>query len=227
MKANDHEPFVRAWTQAWELYGKPISPGAIQLAYDALQRFDLQAITRALTAHVNDPDSGQYPPKPADVVRLIEGRKEDRAQQAWTKVEGAMRRVGQYATVVFDDALIHAVIRDMGGWIDLCSVEEDELPFRAREFEKRYQGYLIRGSAGDYPKMITGRLDQTNQASGFGDKREKPILLGDPDRARQVYAGGSEGSGLQIMQVGDHLELMKKLYGPESEEERAVCGNTG
>ena len=43
------------------------------------------------------------------------------AQQAWSKVLNAVRRMGGDATVIFDD-LIHSVIDDMGGWVRLCEM---------------------------------------------------------------------------------------------------------
>lgn len=203
MQETDYEGFAKAWTRAWDLYGKPISSGAIDLSYEALQRYDLAAITRALTAHVNDPDTGQYPPKPADIVRLIDGRKEDRAQQAWTKVEHAARRVGHCASIIFDDPLIHAVISDMGGWIDICMTDEDELPFRAREFEKRYQGYLLGGRAPHYPRQLTGRIDQVNNATGYVDVKEPPMLIGDPEQAQAVLQNGGDGGALTFTRLSD------------------------
>lgn len=210
MQKSDYDNFVDTWTQAWDLYGKSLSPGAVMLAFNALMRYELKAITQALTAHVNDPDSGQFPPKPADVVRLIDGRKDDRAQAAWTKVEQTARRVGQYETVVFDDPIIHCVIQDMGGWIDLCMTAEDELPFKAREFEKRYQGYLLRGGVEDHAKKLTGRTDQTNQASGFGEQKQTPTLAGNAEKATAVHERGGDKQPVAFTKLGDN-EYVKQL----------------
>lgn len=215
MQATDYDNFVDAWSQAWDLYGKSLAPGAMELAFNALVRYDLSAITRALTAHVNDPDSGQYPPKPADIVRLIDGRKDDRAKAAWTKVEHAARRIGQYDTVVFDDPIIHAVIEEMGGWIDTCMTGENELPFKAREFEKRYQGYLLRGGVGSHAKQLTGRTDQVNHATGHIDRKEVPVMVGDADRAKLVYERGGSDGAVKFTRLGENEDIKRltELYG--------------
>ncbi|MEY1661567.1 hypothetical protein [Isoalcanivorax beigongshangi] len=73
MKPNDYPEFVALWTQVFELYGKRPSDGALDLTFSALSRFELSDIRRGLTAHVNDTQHGDFVPKPADIVRNIEG----------------------------------------------------------------------------------------------------------------------------------------------------------
>ncbi|NEU24520.1 hypothetical protein G4D57_23100, partial [Vibrio parahaemolyticus] len=69
MNPDDYPEFVTTWTQVSEVYGKSPSDGALDLIFSALKRYDLGAIKRALTAHVNDTKHGDFVPKPADIVR--------------------------------------------------------------------------------------------------------------------------------------------------------------
>jgi hypothetical protein len=85
--------------------------------------------------------------------------------------------------VVFDDARIHTVIQDMGGWVSLCETTVDELPFRGHDFQARYVGYVGQPLT-RYPRALTGRL------AGHG-KTEPPVFLGDVEKAQQVYQGGT------------------------------------
>lgn len=109
-----------------------------------MKPFDLAAVKDALNRHCVNPDNGQFMPKPADVVKLLQGSSQDGALVAWAKVDRAVRQVGTYSTVVFDDPIIHRVVQDMGGWVALGDKREKEWPFVAKEFENRYRGYPMR-----------------------------------------------------------------------------------
>jgi len=130
---------------------------------------------RSLNQLIVDPDVGQFMPKPADFVRYIEGNNETKALIAWGKVMRAIREVGAWESVTFDDAKIHAVILDMGGWIELCRKTIKELDFMAREFEKRYCAYQYRGDD-NYPERLTGKKEQIN--SYQNGAVVKPRLIG-------------------------------------------------
>lgn len=81
----------------------------------------------------------------------------DEARQAWDQVMGKIREIGSYDTVVFGNPIIHAVIRDMGGWVYLCGLNKRALFFRAYEFGKRYVEYQ-RQPAVCYPSVLKGRF---------------------------------------------------------------------
>lgn len=187
MQSTDLTEFTRVLSSVSSLYGKPMSKALMALYWAALQGFALAEVKRALQAHVNDPDSGQYMPKPADVVRFLQGDSRTQALLAWSGVVKAIREVGGYNSVVFDDPVIHAVIRDMGGWVMLCQVRVDELPFREREFTARYAGY-VGHAPGQYPQQLTGMLAHQNALGGFDV--EPPVCVGDPQKALQVYQQG-------------------------------------
>lgn len=203
MRNDEYDAFCSAWSAAHALYGRNVSDPVLRLAWLALRRFELPDITGALTRHVTDPDVGQYPPKPADIVRVIEGTRSSRGMVAWSVVERTLRSVGAYETVVFDDPLIHAVIRDMGGWIELARIEADELPFRAREFERRYQGYALRPPA-DYPRQLTGIAEGTNRAGGHAIG--PPVLIGDPARAAMAYRGGGDPAACAVTRIAGPVD---------------------
>lgn len=75
MTDNDFDDFAEAWAAAFELCsrGKLPSPGALSLAFEALQPYPLEQVTQALTRHVRDPDNGRFGLTVADVVRQIDG----------------------------------------------------------------------------------------------------------------------------------------------------------
>lgn len=187
MDKTDEQPFYDILSSIDGIYPKPIPEKSYQLWFDVLQRFDLADIRRGFTAHMNDTEAGQFLPKPADIIRHIQGGTGTRAQQAWTKVETAIRHVGPYPNIVFDDWIIHQVVVDMGGWIELNRVTDEELPFKANEFQKRYGGYILR-PRNDYSRELTGIAAHQNK----GKYAKEYVAIGSRDACRQVYLGGAE-----------------------------------
>lgn len=193
---NNHEQpsFIELLTGMAAVHNKNLSKAVIDIYWQALARFTLADVKHALQTHVNHPDGGQFFPKPADIIRLLEGSGSDKASTAWAKVEKAIARIGSYSSVVFDDSLIHAVIEDMGGWIKLCEKTAEKLSFNGLEFQKRYQGFLTTPPK-RHPKVLKGRVEADNARNGH--KVPPPIFVGDKIKARKVQAGGG-GRSLEI-----------------------------
>ncbi|HRL22808.1 MAG TPA: hypothetical protein PLP85_13655, partial [Alcaligenes sp.] len=84
-------------------YGKNTSRFALSVWWEAMVPFDFQAVRQALGAHCMNPDNGQFMPRPSDIVKLLRGSSQDSALLAWTKVDRAVRSVGVYRSVTFDD----------------------------------------------------------------------------------------------------------------------------
>lgn len=214
MTPSDYPAFVEAWSQVAEVYGKAPSDGAMNLIFNSLRRYDLNAIKQALTAHVNDTQHGDFLPKPADIVRHIEGDGDTRALSAWAKVEDAIRRVGPYETVVFDDPRTMAAIEEMGGWIKLCDVTDRDLPFKGNEFKKRYQGYISRP-----PERHPSKLLGMSEATNAGEHQEfvpEPRLVGNPQQCLAVMKQGAEAQP-GINRLSDALDGAAKQLTSKSE----------
>jgi len=208
MKKDDMPQFALRFAKLSEIYAKNISEFLIENYWEALQDFELEDVEEALSVHTNNPDCGQYFPKPADVVRFIEGSGETKALKAWTMVEKAIHQVGSYESVAFEDPLIHAVLEDMGGWVKLCSTTLEALPFRANEFQKRYMGFLIKKPE-RHPKYLAGLAEIDNAKNGFEIK--PPLLVGDAKKAEQVMLTGG-GRPLAIQTFSQAImDVMKQL----------------
>ncbi len=188
MQPNDRKNFVTLITGIADYYSKELSMTSIGLYWEGLKQYDYPAIERALWQHTQNPDSGQFMPKIADVTKVLQGRTEDQAQLAWSKVDGAVRRIGIWADVAFDDPIIHRVLHDMGGWVQINSRDEDGWPFVAKEFITRYRGFRISGQVPEYPKYLLGTASTHNAAEGLA----KPCvrLVGNQAAANQVISLG-------------------------------------
>lgn len=203
MNKSDFNEFTTLINAVSDFYGKSVSEIALSLWWNALKHFDLSAIREALSAHVRNPDNGQFMPKPADIIRLLGGTTTDSAMLAWSKVDKAVREVGTYRDIAFDDAIIHRVIYDMGGWTIFGTKTEDEWPFVAKEFQTRYRGYSISGVT-EYPKLLVGLANAHNRSEGH--KLQPTTLFGDAEKVKQVIANAKEIPS-QIRHVASVLEI--------------------
>jgi hypothetical protein len=218
MDAHDLPPFAKIMTGLGELYGKAVSELLIEIYWSALKRFDLNAIREALNAHVNNADTGKFMPKPSDVIWYIEGDTTAKAAKAWSKVIGAVEKIGQYDSVIFDDALIHAVIADMGGWVAICCTKEKDIAWVMRDFEKRYEQYLVHKPI-KYPRKLTGLLEVANRE--IGRKKSFPLLIGKEYDAIQVYLNGENYQHLRSrpLPIEEIKQVAAKISGLLTEPE--------
>jgi len=226
MTRSDFAEFAEIWTHACDLYDKRPADGVIDLVFAALQRYALADIRRALTAHINDPQNGRFTPKPADIIRHLDGDGDSNALRAWTMVEKAVRQIGIYQTVVFDDPKTMAAIHDMGGWLQLCAVTDKDLPFKANEFTKRYAGYRNRPPQ-SWPTKLIGLTESMN-AKEFPEFIPAPMLIGDKGKCLMVIEKGSEQNNLQVQKLEKNQlkrisELnLKALFGGKHEPDKST-----
>lgn len=199
MQNSEKKRFLTILTGVADYYKQELSPGVIALYWKGLEQFDIDAVEKALWDHTQNPDNGQFMPKIADLVRSMQGRTQDQAALAWAKVDSAVRRVGNYQDVVFDDPLIHRVVAEMGGWIWFGMQLEDEWPFIAKRFENMYRGYRVRAEAPEYQPILTGICSAQNQQRGF--QNQPPILIGNEEKAKQVMRMGVNKPLLGIRQM--------------------------
>jgi hypothetical protein len=214
MQAEQLDEFIEVLEAVAEQYNKPLSDGLKTLYWQGLKDYDYQAVTQALSRHIRNPDSGMFMPKIADIVKMLQGSTMDSAYAAWTKVDKAVRSVGTYSTVVFDDPIIHRVLQDMGGWMQLGTKAEDEWPFVAKEFENRYRGFKGKNESIEYPKQLCGIFEAHNTKEGF--KTEPPVLIGNKEQALLVAKGGTELPILQITRSDDTFKQLTAVIGEKN-----------
>ncbi len=181
--------FAELMTFLAQNFSTTLGPIDIENYWRFLRIFPLNDVERAIINYCRNPQGHAFMPRPGEIIAYIEGSGASQAMQAWSKVVKAVKDIGAYSSVVFDDALIHAVVQDMGGWIKICHCPENELPYRAREFEKRYIAYLINKPI-QYPEQLIGITDSKNTSCGF--KTNPQILIGNEVSAYKVYKNGQQ-----------------------------------
>lgn len=189
MTPTEKKDFTFLMINVAEIYNKKLSQPMLDIYWRCLEAYSFAQISMALKIHLLHPDHGQFMPKPADILRAINGNTGSQATLAWNKVLQSIRRVGSYESVVFDDPLIHLVIMDLGGWIALCQHDSKSLIFVAKDFEKIYSIYLQR-KPNSYPNKLIGQTEHKNKQAGFSHQELR--LLGEKNKALQVLQNGCD-----------------------------------
>ncbi len=221
MKQQHFDEFCELLDTVAEQYSKNMTPSLKMLYWQGLHDVDFEAVREALFRHIRNTDKdGDFMPKISNIRKMIEGSTEDSSMVAWSKVDKALRQIGTYQSVTFDDPLIHKVLQDMGGWIPLGTKTDDEWPFVAREFQTRYRGFKSRNQIPEYPSHLIGIAECHNSKEGH--RLDPPNLIGNVEKAKQVMNCGvgliefSDGVGLQRLQkdlntaVGNISEIKSK-----------------
>jgi len=179
---NQYDDFVDRLNAISDAVGsRRLTDMAISVYWQTLRDFELADISKALTQHMRNPDIGQFMPKPADIIRQIEGSGDERSLVAWTKLERAVTQVGPWKPIVFDDARIHVVIEEMGGLAVFNRATMDEWNILRSWFMKSYRATIQR-PVGAYTALLWAD----------GGNRAQMVFIGDEAKARQVLVGGGE-----------------------------------
>lgn len=182
MRPDERQAFGEFITSALGFWQQSVTPFAISVWWQACQGMELADVREAFTRHAMDADRGQWAPKPADLVRQVDGTGSDRALEAWGKVLEAMRRVGARESVAFDDPVIHSAVEDIGGWTAICRSEVDELQWLQKRFIEAY--IAAKRSKRAHPSKLMGEHEAENRLRGY--EPAPPVLIGDQAKAREV-----------------------------------------
>lgn len=207
MEDTDRKRFAELMGGLAQTFAADISARDMENYWRLLRSYSLNQVEQAIIGYCVSPEGHKFMPKPGEIIGALQGKRNEQSLLAWVKVTKAMRQVGAYKTVIFDDAIIHAVVADLGGWVRLCHLSDRELAFQQREFERLYACY-IQQPVRHYPRQLSGITDSVNAASGYAIQRP-PVLLGDTARAALVYQNGQETAGLpaQSLSVQKILQL--------------------
>jgi len=184
MQNKDFKKFMALLALVADTYSQPrLSEDAVKLYFKVLSDYSLDEVSQAIMEHIKQ---SPYMPKPADVIRILDGTVEDRASEAWYYVLKAIQQYGHYESVQFDNPAIHYAIERMGGWQKLCQLTEEELPFRERDFIKHY----IRGERmatwDKVPLRFMGKHEQDNVFNGWDDMIPDTVFIKTNDNVKKM-----------------------------------------
>ena len=186
MQVQDMEKFSQILSWVFAYYEKDLTDLTFEMYWNGLKDYSIDEVQTAFNAHMQHPEDGKWWPKVSDIIKNCKGGTQDNALRAWNEVETAIRKVGAYQDVVFHDPLIHQIIHKMGGWMALCDIpDEKSLVFKANEFKNAYRALYGTPAQQQPPIELTGIINAQN-AKIKGAKKAPPVLIGDPEKAKEV-----------------------------------------
>lgn len=185
MQARDHKQFAVMMATLAEVFndGKEVSKIKMEIYFKALEKYPIDHISGAISEMIK---SRVYPsfPKPAEIIQEINGKVENRSTEAWLQVLEAVRQIGNYQSVKFSDSVIHSVVQVMGGWPQLCMMENVEVKWRQKEFERLYE-VISSSRDGKHPDYLPGTFEIENFKKGF-DVKLTVVRIGFDKKPRMI-----------------------------------------
>lgn len=186
MNEKDEVRFLELFTGLCEVKNKKFSQVLLSVYFEALKEYSIEDVEKSIG---NSIKLGKYPviPQPVELIEYITGGSEsleDKAIVQASRVLNAVRQIGGYSSVCFDDPITNAVIKQaFSGWGKLCNdlIEQDEKWF-LKDFAKIYQTYS-RNNIRHNGRLI-GKQEQSNISHGYSVITPEIIYIGDVEKAK-------------------------------------------
>jgi hypothetical protein len=167
MKNEDKRAFFDLMMAAGEVYGREVTQPMAAIYFSAMATVSIEQVQAAMMAHMQNPDSGRFFPKPADLIKQMTGTTkqqdaaiEDRAAIAWACIERDIRRIGSYGTLKLEDKQALATVKAMGGWQSICQTETSKMEWKRKEFIRMYETFE-RMPLEALPSSLPGRIEMS------------------------------------------------------------------
>lgn len=148
MNKCDEVKFKELLAMITENYSFVFSPANMKLWSVLFKPYSIEVFESALASHMVCPDSGMFTPKPANLMKFINGTTKqldqdvnDKTELAWAQVIDKIRTVGSWGTLKLDDKQALAAVRSLGSWKQLCGSTENDMTWKKKEFMRIYQTY--------------------------------------------------------------------------------------
>lgn len=192
MTDKDAANFFAMMNAIAENHGKIISEEGIALRFEALRHHPWEKVRKAGIELLREHKFSSMPTV-AHFVEKLEGSSDidARAKIAASSLVKAIRHLGGWRSVCFEDRSLMAVVEQLGGWpstCEKCGVEQDEHWF-ARDIEQRYAAVLKTGSCPE-GVYLPGREEIENEFANH--KLETSVHLIRINGERRVYTSIAE-----------------------------------
>jgi hypothetical protein len=185
MQAHDREKFAMLIDSLAANFGKPAETALLEGYWMALEDLPLEAVARAVRSAIRQ---CQHMPRGAELRQLAgEMSNTTRAVHAWSVLQKAIGQHGAYCSVDFDDPVLNATVRNLGGWQKLCATTTDEFEkWTRKDFERIYGSLCASGVTEEQSKYLTGIHEQNNTVSGHAVAGPTKIATGLPPHSEGI-----------------------------------------
>ncbi len=127
MQAQDRSAFFLAFASLCTAFSRNVDEALVEVYWRALSDLPVDAVRAAMDEAIMTQD---FMPPPAKLRRFAGQNSNETcaepSDEAFALVARAVREVGSYRAVDFDDPCIHATIRALGGWSNFCRAPAHE-----------------------------------------------------------------------------------------------------
>lgn len=186
MNRADTERFEEVFYALCNMYGKDPTAFLFKAFFETLSDLTIEQVEEAVIGYMAQPEAASaFMPTPGTLRKLAIGSLEDEAMSEWRRVINAVRAYGGYRSVAFDNPMVHAVIKDLGGWSAICRTETSELPFLEQRFCKLYQRAKNTPIQNlEYPSHLAGIVETTN--GQYNEAGSPIVMIGDEETVKSV-----------------------------------------
>ena len=142
IKVNEKDPQWKAFCRIMAIVemntvGDNFSREELVFNYKMLTfKYSMEQIKEAVLYLIQN---DKFRPKVSDIIKAIEGSADEKANRAWCILLQTLQSKGTYRSVMFTDPRIHYCVNQMGGWLKLGALKEDEAKWLLKEFSVHYK----------------------------------------------------------------------------------------
>lgn len=210
MTRQDAARFSSSLAAMAALFEKEPVPQVVEIYFRALERFSIGEVEEGISKACS---TMKFFPKPVELIDCITGGTGNLADKAMVeacRVLEAIKSVGTYVTVCFDDAVTQAVIvQQFGGWAKFGDMLADAEKWFIKDFCAGYQAFS-RQNVRHYG-ALPGWSHMQNALTGR-EREETPVYIGDVEKAKAIHAQGK----LTELPAGEGYCGHQVLFGPDS-----------
>lgn len=188
MTRQDASRFASSLTAVAALYGQELIPQVVEIYFRTLENFTIDEIEQGISKACS---TLKFFPKPVELIECITGGSGNLADKAMIeacRVLEAIKGIGTYSTVCFDDAVTHAVIvQQFGGWAKFSEMREEHEKWFVKDFVSGYQAFA-RQNVRHYG-ALPGISHAQNALTGR-EREERVVYIGDVEKAKAIHAQG-------------------------------------
>lgn len=159
----DRHAFVELMNGLWSGMGRTTMPDqtTLRVWYLCLSDLNVQQFGRAIQRYLTE-RSKEF--VNVQLIRELSGAQqasEAKAVEAWQIALDSIRIVGSYARPAWDDPVISQTIANLGGWVEFCGQEPEQLrDFVRGRFLKTYESLAASGRVTQSARLVS-LIDQS------------------------------------------------------------------
>ncbi len=191
MKENDRPRFTELVAGMSRTFGQEADEATYDGYWLGLSDLTIEAIQTAVATAMR---TCEHMPTVVALRKLTgEITTPGRALVAWGVFERAVVQHGADRSVEFDDPVIHAVVRNHGGWPRCCQLPVSEFDkWLRQDFLKTYTALCSTGISEEAGQPLIGEHDSSNAMNGYHKHIKPPLQIttGLPVHANLRRLGG-------------------------------------